>query len=85
MNEATKAHYKGALNFRVGGELKFTTLMTRLGLRTMAIHTATKKLKGHKMFLSGGLGYRNKGMFIGLTYVQPCRKTSTSLSLVGQG
>jgi len=28
------------------------------------------ELKGNKMLLSGGLGYRNKGMFIDITYVQ---------------
>jgi hypothetical protein len=30
--------------------------------------------KGHKMNLSGGLGYRNKGRFIDLTYVHALNK-----------
>jgi hypothetical protein len=74
VNEATKAYYKGALNFRVGGELKFTTLMTRLGFAYYGDPYKDKELKGHKMFLSGGLGYRNKGIFIDLAYVHALQK-----------
>ena len=74
VNEAMKNYYKGALNFRVGGELKFTTLMTRLGFAYYSDPYRDKELKGHKMFISGGLGYRNAGMFIDLTYAHGLQK-----------
>lgn len=61
--------YKGAFNFRVGGELKFHTVMTRLGFAYYGSPYQDKELKARRMFLSGGLGYRNKGVFIDLTYV----------------
>ena len=70
VNQAIKAYYKNAFNFRVGGELKFTTIMARLGFSYYMDPYKDSELKGNKMFLSGGLGYRNKGMFIDLTYVQ---------------
>jgi hypothetical protein len=69
VNEGVKNYYKGALNFRVGGELKFTTIMTRLGFAYYGSPYKDKELKGNKMFVSGGLGYRNAGMFIDLTYI----------------
>ena len=75
LNEAIKAAYKGAFNFRIGGELKFTTLMVRAGFAYYSnpynnIHNET----GNHMNVSGGLGYRNKGFFIDLTYVQQLNK-----------
>ncbi|HMC85555.1 MAG TPA: hypothetical protein VKI61_08510 [Chitinophagaceae bacterium] len=69
VNQGIKAYYKNALNFRVGGELKFNTIMGRLGFSYYTDPYKDSELKGKKMFLSGGLGYRNKGLFIDLTYV----------------
>ena len=74
LNETMKSYYKNGVNFRVGGELKFTTLMTRLGFSYYSTPYADKELKADKMFISGGLGYRNKGIFIDLTYVQALQK-----------
>lgn len=70
LNRAIDNAYKGAFNFRVGGELKFTTVMVRLGAAYYGnpykdIHGE----KGSKLNLSGGLGYRNKGFFIDLAYI----------------
>lgn len=73
-NEAIDAVYKGAFNFRLGGELKFKTIMARAGFAYYTSPYVDKELKGRKMFVSGGLGYRNKGMFIDLTYVQRLNK-----------
>ncbi len=70
LNKAIDNAYKGAFNFRLGGELKFTTIMARLG--TAFYSNPYKNLngeKGNRFQLSGGLGYRNKGMYIDLTYV----------------
>ncbi|MDQ3551787.1 MAG: aromatic hydrocarbon degradation protein [Bacteroidota bacterium] len=70
LNDAIDNAYKSAFNFRAGGELKFTTLMVRLGAAYYG--NPYKNIageKGHKVNLSGGLGYRDRGMFIDLTYV----------------
>lgn len=70
LNKAIDNSYKGAVNFRVGGELKFTTLMARLGASYYG--NPYKNLngeKGNRFQMSGGLGYRNKGMYIDIAYV----------------
>lgn len=69
VNEVVKDIYKGAFNFRVGGELKFNTLMTRLGFSYYGSPYAEKEFKARRMNISGGLGYRNKGFFVDLTYM----------------
>lgn len=74
VNATMKDYYKGAFNFRVGGELKFTTLMTRLGFSYYSSPYADKELKANKMYVSGGLGYRNAGIFVDLTYVHALHK-----------
>ena len=73
-NEAIDAVYKGTFNFRLGGELKFKTIMARAGFAYYTSPYNDEELKGRKMFVSGGLGYRNKGIFIDLTYVQRLNK-----------
>jgi hypothetical protein len=75
LNQAIDNAYKGAFNVRAGGELKFTTVMLRLGGAYYGnpyknIHGE----KGSRLNLSGGLGYRNKGFFIDLTYVHSINK-----------
>jgi hypothetical protein len=70
LNNAIDNAYKGAFNLRVGGELKFTTLMTRLGMAVLGNpYQNIVGEKGSRLQLSGGLGYRNKGYFIDLAYV----------------
>jgi hypothetical protein len=73
-NDAIDAVYKGVFNFRVGGELKFKTIMGRAGFAYYTSPYKNEELKGRKMFLSGGLGYRNKGVFIDLTYIHRLNK-----------
>ncbi|HEY6505455.1 MAG TPA: hypothetical protein VIZ28_15885 [Chitinophagaceae bacterium] len=96
INDVMKTYYKNAFNFRVGGELKFTTIMARLGFSYYGNPYADKELKANKMFISGGLGYRHAGMFIDLTYAHglhkdvsfPYRlpdKTNTFASVKGSG
>jgi hypothetical protein len=71
LNKAIDNAYKGAFNFRVGGELKFTTIMVRLGASYYGNpYKNVHGEKGSKLNLSGGLGYRNKGFFVDLTYIQ---------------
>ena len=66
--------YKGAFNFRAGGELKFNTISTRLGFAYYGSPYADEELKARRMYISGGLGYRNKGVFVDLTYVHQLNK-----------
>lgn len=70
VNKVVKQSYKGALNIRVGGELKFNPFMVRLGYAHYGSPYKDKELKAGKNILSGGLGYRDKGIFIDLTYVR---------------
>lgn len=70
LNRAINEAYKGAFNFRVGGELKFTTIMVRAGAAYYGNpYKAVSGGKGDKLNLSGGLGYRHKGFFVDLAYV----------------
>jgi long-subunit fatty acid transport protein len=74
-NEAIDAFYKSAFNFRVGGELKFNILMARLGFAYYGNpYKDNSSLKASRMNLSGGLGYRHKGIFLDLTYVHRINK-----------
>lgn len=74
VNTATKQIYKGAFNFRAGGELKFNVIAARLGFAYYGKPYNDNMLKASKMNVSGGLGYRNKGIFVDLTYVQSINK-----------
>ena len=74
VNEGVKYAYKGAFNFRAGGELKFNTFMTRLGFAWYGKPYDDKELKASRMNISGGLGYRDKGIFIDLAYVYSINK-----------
>ena len=74
LNSVIKDQYKGTFNFRVGGELKFNTIMTRLGFAYYTNPYKDKELKAHRALVSGGLGYRNKGIFIDLTYIYAMSK-----------
>jgi hypothetical protein len=73
-NDAIDAIYKSAFNFRLGGELKFKIIMARLGFAYYSNPYKDKELKASKMNLSGGLGYRHKGIFLDLTYVHHINK-----------
>jgi len=74
LNNVIKGYYKGNFNFRVGGELKFTILMARLGFAYYGNPYKETELKANRMILSGGLGYRNKGVFVDLTYAHSFNK-----------
>jgi hypothetical protein len=69
VNKVVKSSYKGAFNFRVGGEVKFNTIMARLGFAHYGNPYKDGAFKAGKTNISGGLGYRDKGIFIDLTYV----------------
>ncbi len=74
LNNVVKDFYKGAFNFRVGGEVKFNIIMARLGFGYYMNPYKDAAFKANRMLLSGGLGYRHKGMFVDLTYVHNISK-----------
>ncbi len=74
LNEVLKDQYKGAFNFRLGGEVKFNTIMARLGAAYYSNPYKDAAFKANRMLLSGGLGYRHRGVFIDLTYVHNISK-----------
>ncbi|HPH84598.1 MAG TPA: hypothetical protein PLC48_04030 [Ferruginibacter sp.] len=69
LNNVVKSIYKGTFNAKVGGELKFNTIMARLGFAYYGNPYKDNQLKTNMVLLSGGLGYRDKGFFIDLSYV----------------
>jgi hypothetical protein len=69
VNANLKTQYKSGLNVRLGGELKFNVLMARMGFNYMTNTFTTAGLTNKRMNISTGLGYRNKGYFIDLTYI----------------
>ncbi len=68
LNQTIKDYYKGNINARMGGELKFNTFMVRAGAAYYGSPYRSADLKADRFLVSGGLGYRNKGMFIDLSY-----------------
>lgn len=75
LNKAIDKAYKPAFNLRAGGELKFTTIMARLGVAYYGNpYKNINDEKGSRLHLSGGLGYRNKGFFVDVTYIYKITK-----------
>jgi len=75
LNGAIKQLYKGALNVKVGGELKLNTFLARAGVGLYGNpYQASTDLKAGKTVLSAGLGYRNFGLFVDLTYAYSIQK-----------
>jgi hypothetical protein len=74
LNKVIRGEYKGAFNFRAGGELKFNVIMARLGFAYYTNPYKDAALKANRMLVSGGVGYRNKGFFIDLTYIYALNK-----------
>jgi hypothetical protein len=68
VNDVIKETYKGNINFRLGGELKLHTIMFRLGGSYYGSPYADDNLHASRILATGGLGYRDHGIFIDLTY-----------------
>lgn len=72
LNQTIDDLYKGAVNVRLGGEMKFNTWMARLG---GAYYGNPYQFETANLIkVSGGIGYRNKGFFADLTYVHSMNK-----------
>jgi hypothetical protein len=68
LNGVVKDLYKGNINAKIGAEVKFNTIMARLGFGYYGNPYKDAPIKANKLVYSGGLGYRNKGYFVDLTY-----------------
>jgi hypothetical protein len=74
LNDVIKSYYKGAVNFRLGGELKFSPFAVRLGGAYYGSPYKDKNLKANRILAAGGIGYRNKGFFVDLTFAETFNK-----------
>jgi hypothetical protein len=72
VNETIKNLYTNAIIVRLGGEMKFNSFMARLGGAYYG--NPYKNETSNLIKVSGGVGYRNKGFFIDLTYVYSMNK-----------
>ena len=83
VNSAIKEIYRGAFNGKSGGELKFNTIMARAGFAYYGNPYRDQPYKGSRMYISGGVGYRNKGYFVDLAYVH-CISNDVNFPIVYQ-
>ncbi len=73
LNNSINNTFKMSFNAKIGGELKFKTLMVRAGFNYMSSPYSKEFLKdsdikGWRMTPSLGVGYRDNGVFVDLTY-----------------
>lgn len=78
LNRTIEDSYAGAMNVRVGGELKFNVLAVRAGFSYYGnpYNSDFSDIDASVKRVSGGLGYRNKGFFTDLTYVHTLNSKS---------
>lgn len=69
LKKVIKNEFKGTINAKLGAELKFNTIMVRQGVAYYGNPYEDAAFKSNKFLYSGGLGYRDKGFFIDLTYI----------------
>jgi hypothetical protein len=70
LNNTIKTYFNNTFNFRLGGEYKKDEMAYRLGGSYATNPYSSPELKANRFTLGGGLGYRKKGIFIDLTYVE---------------
>jgi len=68
LKSVIKSYYKNTFNYKLGGEIKFNTFMVRLGGAYYSNPYKDSELKSNIIQASGGIGYRNHGIFLDLTY-----------------
>lgn len=72
INNDVKSLFRPALQYKLGGELKWHTLMFRGGIQYLSSPYKKEVLpdgiKGYRLIPSLGIGYRDKGIFADLTY-----------------
>ena len=73
LNNVVKDIYKGAFNFRLGGEVKFNIIMARLGFAYYGSPYKDGNWDASSTNVSAGIGYRAKNWFLDLAFVQSKR------------
>lgn len=74
LNDVIKDTYKSNINVRLGGELKFHTIMFRLGGAYYGSPYKDDNLPANRILATGGIGYRDHGIFIDLSYAHKFTK-----------
>ncbi len=74
VNNVVKSIYRNNFRFRAGAEMKFNFIAARIGGSYTTSPYANSDVKYSRATLSGGLGWRNKGFFADLTYVEAFTK-----------
>jgi hypothetical protein len=74
LNDIVKDYYTGAINVRLGAELKFDPIAVRLGGAYYGSPYSDNTLEAHRIMAAGGLGYRKHGFFVDLTYAYTFNK-----------
>jgi hypothetical protein len=74
LTNVIKNYYKGSFQLKLGAELKFKILMLRGGFAYAGNPYRDDTFKANRMQISGGLGYRNHGFYVDLTYVHFANK-----------
>jgi hypothetical protein len=69
LTQVIKDNYKGTFHLKLGGELKFKIFMLRAGFAYASNPYRDEAFRANRMQISGGLGYRNHGFYIDLTYL----------------
>lgn len=74
LNSATNDYLKGNVNVRLGGELKFDPIAFRVGGGFYGSPYRDAQLSANRIVLAGGMGYRNHGLSLDLTYAETFTK-----------
>jgi long-subunit fatty acid transport protein len=69
LNQAIDNTYQAASNFRVGGELKLNIFAIRAGFAYYGNPYKVEGMDGSRKFYTGGLGYRNRGLYLDVALV----------------
>lgn len=71
LNNVIDNSYKGAVNLRLGGEMKFNVFAVRAGFSYYGnpYNSDYSDVDASIKKVSGGVGYRNRGFFADLTYI----------------
>ena len=68
-NRAIDDTYQAVSNIRVGGELKLDVFAVRAGFAYYGNPYKISGLDGSRKFYTGGVGYRNKGLYLDLAVI----------------
>lgn len=68
LNQSISSMYRGGSNFKIGGEIKWYTLALRAGFDYLGSPYSDSNIQGQQLRYSAGIGLRNRGSYLDLTY-----------------